>query len=300
MEYKNIGLHFYRGYYKDYFGKEGLLSLKEEDAKEKTDIKNKQFKELNDLSNNELFKVKQDFFDLRTDYPGLYTGSGYTFGAGVKGEFQLGFLFDHTTGLPYIPGSSIKGCLRAAFPNNKGGKLTRNTKYRDERINFIWDEILNNIRHTNQCTINLEETSDKTKSEIVNEIELEIFEGRNIIKEKEWQEKRNEKKEIYYSVYERDIFHDAYIEKPVKDGKTKRQFLGLDYITPHTEGPLKNPTPLPFLKILPGVTIRFQFTVQDGYYLKKEGKLYLFKEIIKTFGIGAKTNVGYGQFSEIS
>jgi CRISPR-associated protein Cmr6 len=74
--------------------------------------------------------------------------------------------------------------------------------------------------------------------------------------------------------------------------------LGLDYITPHKDGPLKNPTPLPFLKILPGVTVNFQFQLHDGYYLKAKGKLELFRKILLDFGVGAKTNVGYGQFQE--
>ena len=55
-------------------------------------------------------------FELTTTYPGLVLGTGYSHETGTEGEFKLGFYFDWTTGLPVIPGSSVKGILRAAGP----------------------------------------------------------------------------------------------------------------------------------------------------------------------------------------
>jgi len=64
-------------------------------------------------------------FELTTIYPGLLIGAGYSHPAlkEIKksdrdevGDFQLGFFFDHTTGLPVIPGSSVKGVLKSVFP----------------------------------------------------------------------------------------------------------------------------------------------------------------------------------------
>jgi CRISPR-associated protein Cmr6 len=52
-----------------------------------------------------------------------------------------------------------------------------------------------------------------------------------------------------------------------------------------------------FLKILPEVTIQFQFDLKDGL-LTKGQKEDLFRRLLLDFGIGAKTNVGYGQFEE--
>lgn len=53
--------------------------------------------------------------DLQTLYPGLLVGTGYPHNVGVTGEFQMGCTLDYVTGLPYIPGSGVKGTLRAAF-----------------------------------------------------------------------------------------------------------------------------------------------------------------------------------------
>lgn len=54
-------------------------------------------------------------FDLKTTYPGLLMGLGYNHGSGGKADIDCGFSFDYVTGLPYIPGSSIKGIVRNAF-----------------------------------------------------------------------------------------------------------------------------------------------------------------------------------------
>lgn len=96
------------------------------------------------------------------------------------------------------------------------------------------------------------------------------------------------------SIYHRDIFFDAVITKTYKG-----HLLEDDSITPHKDGPLKNPTPITMLKIAPGCEIEFRFrlvdSVVDGKVFTKEDKLKLFENILKTVGVGAKTNVGYGQ-----
>lgn len=95
------------------------------------------------------------------------------------------------------------------------------------------------------------------------------------------------------SIYQRDVFFDAVI---VEDYKGR--FLEDDSITPHPD-PLKNPVPIKMLKIAPGCKIEFRFrlcdTEIDGVKFGAKDKLELFKEILTTVGIGAKTNVGYGQ-----
>ena len=100
------------------------------------------------------------------------------------------------------------------------------------------------------------------------------------------------------SIYHRDIFFDAVITKPY-ESNNKEHLLEDDSITPHKDGPLKNPLPITMLKIAPGCEIEFRFrlvdSVVDGKVFKKKDKLKLFKNILKTVGVGAKTNVGYGQ-----
>lgn len=100
------------------------------------------------------------------------------------------------------------------------------------------------------------------------------------------------------SIYDRDIFFDAVIVEP---DKKKGRILCSDSITPHGDNPLKNPTPITFMKIAPGCTLEFRFklvkTEIQGKSLSADRKRAIFKEILSTVGIGAKTNVGYGQLS---
>lgn len=61
------------------------------------------------------------------------------------------------------------------------------------------------------------------------------------------------------------------------------------------------------LRLAPGTKIKFNFILTDSiievdgekpHTIKKNDKINLFKETIKDFGIGAKTNVGYGYLVE--
>lgn len=60
--------------------------------------------------------------ELTTMYPGLLAGSGLSHGVKMDEDIKIGFQFDHTTGLPYIPGSSVKGVLRSCFPEDEQDK----------------------------------------------------------------------------------------------------------------------------------------------------------------------------------
>lgn len=188
-------------------------------------------------------------FELKTCYPGLLCGVGYHHEINnPKNEpkeddapevYNLGMYFDYTSGLPVIPGSSIKGMLRSAI----------------EEWDFLADYKPNN---------------GVTREEIIKT----VFEGKEL------------------SIYDRDIFLDAI---PIK---ADNKLFGEDYIT-HHPNPLQNPNPVRFLRVEPGVTYQFRFILKDhGEKLTVDFKTKLFKAIICTFGLGAKTNVGYGQFVE--
>ncbi len=192
---------------------------------------------------------KEPPVSLTTIYPGLLIGSGYLHEVGgkeIENELKLGFFFDHTTGLPVIPGSSVKGLLRSAFKKVNG-------EYIKELFGDLGIEYKKNIL----------------------ELEKAVFENSDPV-----------------SIYKRDIFFDAY---PVNSGNINSTFLANDYIT-HHENPLKNPNPVQFMKILPNVQFQFNFKLTGNGGLPAEDKLQLFKQILLDFGIGAKTNVGYGQF----
>ena len=184
------------------------------------------------LTNNyqELFTIGgAKSFELKTIYPGLLVGSGYNLPKLKESsdDFQLGFFFDHTTGLPLISGSSIKGLLKSVCK-------------KDEFIQAVY------------------ETS----------VDMKVFDDNQ------------------------SIFYDAFILRTDNHGK---KIFGSDFITSHhsqeKNGLFKEPNPVKFLKVLPDVTFKFQFECDVEY-------IELFQKIILDFGLGAKTNVGYGKFVE--
>jgi CRISPR-associated protein Cmr6 len=270
---KNAGWLFYRAYYEkelttsrlENFVKEGKLDPNKEnffDSESKALINFKW-----DSSYKQYFPNGNSNIPLTTTYPGLLIGTGYSHQTGSTGEFKSGFFFDHTTGLPVIPGSSVKGVLRSVFPN------------RDKSENEVLKGMKARFIHKLLASIGVD-IAEKD----VEYFENLIFEGRD-------------KNGNPLPMYEHDVFLDAYISNTSdKDGYIFEE----DFITPHGENPLKNPTPIRFLKIRGGVTLQFCFDLKgckvDNLIITADQKKQLFELILKKIGVGAKTNVGYGQF----
>jgi len=103
----------------------------------------------------------------------------------------------------------------------------------------------------------------------------------------------DEIKEIEKEIFDNgDIFFDAVV---IRKGST---LLSDDYLAPHNDE-LKEPIPLRFLKVSPNVTFRFDFDLKNGI-LNKDEKKSLFIAILEDLGLGAKTNVGYGKFTNFT
>jgi CRISPR-associated protein Cmr6 len=276
----NLGLLFYKKLYKDV----NLWILNIDSSKYslgfKVNEKKSEFKPFfKDLYDFELSKYKVNFheignskFSLQTLYPGLLIGSGYTHNSKAIGDASIGFYFDHTTGLPMIPGSSIKGVLRSAFEKDINEKQE---EYSGKQTHGFISFLLHQI--TEKCE------DDHLKSTLVKlKVDLTIEKLQHL------------KIDIFGEQEEggKDVFYDAVIN--FKQSKAKK-LLAEDFLTPHVD-PLKNPLPIQFVKVLPQVSFLFRFNLSNSLLISKEIKVMLFKEILLTLGVGAKTNIGYGQF----
>ena len=242
-------------------------SKKEEDNNRNTALLNLANKNYCEMANKEFHSFSEenetgsyayDTFVLTVLYPGLITGVGINHEAKVKGEFKLGIHLDYTTGLPVIYGSSVKGVLRDAFEADIKIPVLKN----------LVPEILHK---------SLDDINSKLNGKTLRDLTTEIF-GKD--------EEKDER-----SAYERDVFFDA-IACGMQNGQ--KSILAADSITPHNAGPLKEPNPIGFVRIASGTKIRFRFHLVDSMLTKNE-KITIFKAILIAFGIGAKTNVGYGQ-----
>ena len=187
-------------------------------------------------------------FSLETIYPGLMIGTGNPHDLKSKGSIYSGFSFDYVTGLPYIPGSSVKGVLKSVFPTKEDTK----------------DDINQQKMKYNQSLLKPELSDEE-----ISDLKDNIFE-------------------------DNDVFLDAY---PCPT--SKQQCLALEFITPHSDI-IKNPIPINCLKVKPGVSFEFGFYLKecqlaDKVQITVKQKKELFKTILTDVGIGAKTNVGFGQ-----
>lgn len=224
--------------------------------------------------------------------PGLLTGSGYTHQIGYPAEFMLGFSFDFTTGMPVLPGHSVKGVLRSVFPQLEFDADSAWTWKKDpaplqyQKARFV----LKTLRAYAPELPAFEDENDGLH--FVHRLELALFEGYDA-------EKLSAQVPVsaLLPLSKRAVFFDALAVKTNADDR----LMGRDALTPHPD-PLKNPVPLPFIKVEAGVEFCFQWRLPEV----KIGDIYLTvkvlgdfcTQILKTVGVGAKTNTGYGQLGD--
>ena len=124
----------------------------------------------------------------------------------------------------------------------------------------------------------------KDHAEVVTEILKQITEKDVDVKKLEC--------EIFDGV---DVFFDAVIYR----GTPENRIIAFDYITPHRKK-TKSPIPIQFIKILPDVVFEFRFKFNNNsHMISNEHKHKLFQILLELFGVGAKTNTGYGRLKPV-
>lgn len=275
---QNIGKLFYKDYYKK-------IDFRYVLDKEKEGSQDNEIARMNNkIKNSSLVRISNSLadhhFQERVAYPGLVTGTGMIHDSKkLAGGYNLGMHFDYTFGMPNVYGSSVKGVLRSYFK-----QAHVRTMQPDGTEVISYDDLFVPII---QRGIDIDELFE------------DIFNGRKLKKDVEGNP-------IYInkSIYKRDIFYDAVVVTAYRDRNGIMHVVDDDSITPHKEGPLKDPVPITMLKIAPGCIIEFRFYLNDfisyeGKIFKAEEKLKLFKDILEIVGVGAKTNVGYGQLEPV-
>jgi len=176
MESKNMNYIFNIEYFNDLFEK-----MDEKQEKERVAAKNKSitsFKFRESISFDSIKEKVNGYceFTLYTLYPGLLVGTGYPHEISAKGAIKQGFSFDYVTGIPYIPGSSLKGMIRSYFPvEKKDNEL--NSEYTD-MIKGILDKdeldvmaLKDNMFENNDVFLGVYPMIDENKGESLMEIE---------------------------------------------------------------------------------------------------------------------------------
>lgn len=202
-------------------------------------------------------------FQLETRYPGLLIGTGYPHGySGQKEAIQVGFHFDYATGLPVIPGSSVKGALRNPFAQ--------------------WPEYV-------------KELLPAATSRDVTDLDAALFENAECVFFDAWPVKPQRPSRLLFGT---DYITPHTATTPNK-ATARHKATAPDEVPPGYEG-LIEPIPVPILKVLPQVVYVFRFRLPETIgALKRVEVLGLLRQLILDLGLGARTNLGFGVFAPV-
>jgi len=223
----------------------------------------------------------------------LKTSSRLVIGLGSGHVLETSLTLHHLFGIPYIPGSALKGVVRM--------------------VNF-WEIVENNKNNVKDIEKYIKELQEQ-----LYEKEILPSDKDDILKHKLLFGAQNFKGLL--------IFLDAYPEI-----NENQQIFELDVMTPHYQGyytknqppgDWENPNPITFLTVKKGISFCFNVLfdrfraeeiLNDDRFSKKakeiiEGWLNKFSELsqlvkdwlekaLKEFGVGAKARLGYGIFEE--
>jgi CRISPR-associated protein Cmr6 len=187
-------------------------------------------------------------------------------GLGASHPQETSMTLHHIYGIPYIPGSAIKGITRHWIVLKFADDIARETK---EDFEKITDKISSAIESDYDINRQIDEIN-------FNDI-LDIFGTQ-----------KHEGKIIFF---------DAF---PIENIKLKTDIMNPHYPDYYTQNEpptdWQSPRPIKFLTIDSNTEFQFYIAGKDKELLDKTKKLLI--EALKNYGIGAKTSLGYGIFEE--
>lgn len=216
--------------------------------------------------------LDENSFFMQVQYPGMLTGMALFNGpegddeAGVD-KLDGGITLDTVTGLPYLPGSTVKGILRTPFKENP------------EFIVALIQSLFQNV------------WPEPWSIDEVLELETKVFGNRNRDRE---------------SIAEEVVLQgcDAFLDAFPVFAQPQKLLEAETFAVPKPDTKigweqLKQANILSFLKIRPGVVFEFRFLGEDieltsGRKITIKHRRQMYIKILELMGAGAKTNSGYG------
>jgi len=197
-------------------------------------------------------------------------------GIGQTHPNEVGMVFDHTMGIPFIPASSVKGIVRFAH-----------------MLELIKSEDLDEYKKTDKDGEYIDESNLKTK--------IPAIFGGDADEEGEKKTKKLKGKVIFLDAYPEkkpdlhvdimnphygDYYRDENVKTPPADCDENGKTPPADYL---------DPTPIKFLTVKQGTKFIFKAILPKDSGLLQPLKT-AFENVLKDEGVGAKTAVGYGRF----
>jgi CRISPR-associated protein Cmr6 len=222
-------------------------------------------KNINNRRNRTISYLKNSGFEVYSDII-LKVSWRLIIGLGASHPQETSMTLHHIYGIPYIPGSAIKGITRHWIILKFADDIARETK---EDFEKIIDKISSAIESDYDINRQIDEINFK---DILDIFGTQKHEGKI-------------------------IFFDAF---PIENIKLKTDIMNPHYPDYYTknEHPTdwQSPRPIKFLTIDSNTEFQFYIAGKDKELLDKTKKLLI--EALKNYVIGAKTSLGYGIFEE--
>lgn len=204
---------------------------------------NSQLKEIHAKIKSTIDNLKEKYISINFE---MKTKTRLIVGFGSPSTLETSILLDNVLGIPYIPGSSLKGCFRnyVKIYLNDNSDLKKQIKliFGSEKDNDD-NNIEGNLFFYNSYPVAVENQSNIFDIDVINVHYQDYYAG-------------NEKKPNEY----------------------------------------KNPIPINFLCIRPGVKFKFYLFLKNKLKDLKDDIEMNFKNMLKDHGVGAKTNIDFGYF----
>jgi CRISPR-associated protein Cmr6 len=196
----------------------------------------------------------------------MQCASPLAIGTGAKSVLEVGLSFQVPYGLPYLPGSSLKGAMRRAAADalNITDELTED---KDAKRSGYSPE-----KKLSEWGVNSEDAKIRLWAEIFGTVEaagaFEVFDA--------WLVPTSKPMMLDTVTVHFGEYYKSKGKKPPRDGDA--------------------PNPIAMLAVRPKT--KFLFAVQACDQASAESTAEILKGVLKKYGAGAKTNAGYGYFRE--
>ncbi len=260
-----------------------------------------------------LVAAQKKRWDMRrndeTKYFTLVTRSRLLVGSGDKNAMEIGLTLQHVTGLPYIPGSALKGLARATALIKLAQRFAITMEKKpieifEELLVCPTDATQERAQLWEKLKMNDTATQKLSLATISEDPEATLFQT------------------VFGSQQQAGacVFYDAaLIDLPyvktapgTQSAQRARTLFEVDVLTPHfpnyyrypqNKPPSDDQSPIPVMFLTVAAGVRFGFTVAPaGIGRAKKSTVeqaeQWLKEGLTRYGIGGKTSAGYGAFTE--
>ncbi len=242
------------------------------------------------------FELQKNLWESVGETFTMKTKSRLIVGLGDESVYETSIRLHRNYGVPYIPGSALKGVAKHYAILNLAGRLMDCGVDFFELAKRIQDALENPAKDERNNVVVKKTIEDKLKLDVSDDILNEMTVLRRI-----FGTQKQEGEIIFFDVF------------PTPEQLSQKPILELDVINPHYQpyytasekelgeklekapGDWHQPNPIFFLTVPKGIEFQFAVASRDGRRELLDKAKSILISALREFGVGAKTGLGYGR-----